>query len=130
MDNEFVVCEEAVKYGNVILEKSFKFSVRIIKCYKELTERDSSLVPLYKQFLRSGTSIGANISEAQNSPSKKDFIHRLTIALKETRETEYWLKLLKEVNIISKTEFKSINNDCTELIKLLTSIIKKSKLNN
>lgn len=112
---------------NTILTKSFKFSVRTIKVYKILIKRDNSLIPLFKQLLRSGTSIGANISEAQSAFTKKDFINKLGISLKESRETEYWLRLLRECDLLSEKEFNSLHFDCVEIIKLLTSIIKSSK---
>ncbi|HEY6437717.1 MAG TPA: four helix bundle protein [Ignavibacteriaceae bacterium] len=80
-----------------------------------------------KQVLRSGTSIGANITEAQGAISKKDFINKLHIALKESRETEYWLELLKATNYLTKDEFDNINSDSKEIIKLLTSILKSLK---
>ncbi len=80
-----------------------------------------------KQILRSGTSIGANIREAQNAQSDADFIHKLSISQKETDETLYWLELLKETNFISENEFVSLSNDCTELLKILRSIIITSK---
>jgi four helix bundle protein len=115
--------------NNTILTKSFKFSVRTLKAYKILIKRDSSLIPLFKQLLRSGTSIGANISEAQSAFTKKDFINKLGISLKEARETEYWLSLLSECDLLSEKEFKSLYFDCIEIIKLLTSIIKSSKRN-
>ena len=82
---------------------------------------------LSKQLLRSGTSIGANTRESKNAQSRMDFLNKLNIALKEADETEYWLDLLHETNYIDDTMYKSINNDCAELIKLLTSIIKKLK---
>ena len=77
--------------------------------------------------LRSGTSIGANVAESQEAASKKDFLNKLTIALKEARETEYWLKLLKEASVITEKEFISLFNDCDEIIRLLVSIVKKLK---
>jgi len=79
------------------------------------------------QILRSGTSIGANVAESQEAVSKKDFINKLSIALKEAKETEYWLKLLKEASVLDENEFNSLKNDCEELIKLLISILKKLK---
>jgi len=121
------VKEENIKYGNVVLEKSFNFSVRILKLYRFLLKQDRLLEPILKQVLRSGTSIGANVSEAQSAFTKKDFINKLGISLKESRETEFWLKLLKESGIISEKEFKSLFSDCEELSKLLTAIIKSSK---
>ena len=82
-----------------------------------------------KQLLRSGTSIGANIREAEQAQSKSDFIHKLSISIKETNETLYWLELLGHSGHLKKNEFESIYQDCIELIKLLTSIIKKAKIN-
>ena len=121
--------EESIKYGNVVLEKSFNFSVRIIKLYRFLLKEGRSVEPILKQILRSGTSIGANITEAQNAPSTKDFINKLNISLKEARESEYWLNLFKASNIINEKSHKSLLEDCKELIKLLTSIIKSAKRN-
>jgi len=123
------VFEKDIKYGNVLVEKSFEFSVRIVKFYLYLLTNNRDLEPLLKQILRSGTSIGANISESQSAYTKKDFINKLGIALKESRETEYWLKLFKETDLIEVGEYKSIYSDCLELTKLLTAIIKKAKLN-
>ncbi len=124
------VKEASTKYGNVVLEKSFDFSVRILKLYKYLLKNDRSLEPILKQILKSGTSIGANITEAQNSTSIKDFINKLNISLKEARETEYWLRLFKASELINEKSFNSLQNDCKELIKLLTAIIKTSKINS
>lgn len=125
---DFKVFEKSQPYGNTVLEKSFDFSVRIIKLYKHIKRKDKDIEPLLKQFLRSGTSIGANITEAQGAITKKDFINKLHIALKEARETEYWLELLKAVDSISLDEFESINSDSKEILKLLTSILKKLKM--
>jgi four helix bundle protein len=123
------VKEETIKYGNIALEKSFNFSVRILKLYRFLLKEDRSIEPILKQILRSGTSIGANITEAQNAPSTKDFINKLNIALKEARESEYWLNLFKASDIINDKSYKSLLTDCKELTKLLTTIIKSSKSN-
>lgn len=86
--------------------------------------------PILKQILRSGTSIGANITEAQNSPSTKDFINKFNISLKEARETEYRIRLLNAVQIINEKSYSSLLEDCKELIRLQISIIKTSKLNS
>jgi len=110
---------------NVIRDKSFKFAVRIVNFYKLLIERKEYVMS--KQLLRSGTSIGANIKEAQNAQSNADFIHKLSISQKETDETLYWLELLKETEYISEKEFTSLSKDCTELLKILRSIIITSK---
>jgi len=122
-----IIKEPTAKYYNPILGKSFHFAVRIIKFYKVKLKDNYNLNSLFKQLLRSGTSIGANVSEAQSAFTKKDFINKLGISLKESRETEFWLKLLKESEIISEKEFTSLFSDCEELSKLLTSIIKSSK---
>lgn len=122
-----ILKEKTVKYYNPILEKSFNFAIRIVKFYKLKSLDYYSSNSLFKQVLRSGTSIGANVSEAQSAFTKKDFINELGIALKESRETEYWLKLFKESEVITEKEFQSLYKDCEELSKLLTSIIKTSK---
>lgn len=123
------VFEKSVKYGNVVLEKSFKFSIRVVKLFEYLIIKNRNIEPLLKQLLRSGTSIGANITEALSAYSKKDFINKLGISLKEARESEYWLRLLTATNHLDKKESDSIQKDCEELIKLLTTIIKSSKNN-
>lgn len=123
------VDEKKVKFENVLVQKSFEFGIRIVKSYKILSTRDKSIYPIYKQLLRSGTSIGANVAEAQSAFSKKEFISKLGISLKEARESEYWLRLLKETEYLHENEYKSLFKDCQELIKLLTAIIKTSKQN-
>ncbi len=112
------------KSENPMVDKSFNFSVRIVKLYKYLIKRDKDLISLYDQILRSGTSIGANVSESQAAASKSDFRNKLRISLKEAYETEFWLKLFFKCEILDKKEFESLLKDCLELIKLLTSIIK------
>ncbi len=82
---------------------------------------------LSKQVLRSGTSIGANINEALSGQSKRDFVHKLSIALKEARETSYWLSLLKDSEYITEEKFKPLNANCEEIIKILSSIILTTK---
>ena len=114
-----------VKEQNVIVEKSKAFAVRIIRLYQYLSSDKKEYV-LSKQLLRSGTSIGANVKEAIRGQSKADFAARMNIALKEASETEYWLELLFETDYLSKSQFDSIVFDCTELLKLLTSIVKSS----
>ena len=111
---------------NVIEIKSFNFAVRIVNLYKHLTDTKKEYV-LSKQLLRSGTSIGANVAEAEQAQSKPDFVSKMNIALKETSETKYWIKLLQATNFLSKEEGSSILADCVELEKLLVSIIKSSK---
>jgi four helix bundle protein len=110
---------------NIIKEKSFIFAIEIVGLYKVLAERKEFV--LSKQLLRSGTSIGANVREAEHAQSKADFIHKLSISLKEANETEYWLDLLFETKYLTKEEFQSIKYKIVELLKLLTSIINTSK---
>jgi four helix bundle protein len=111
---------------NIALEKSRKFAIRIYKLCKHLDTEKREYV-LSKQLLRSGTSIGANLSEAQYSISKKEFLAKATISLKECAETEYWLDLLKKIKLLSPTEYESIIKDCKELLRLLISITKTTK---
>lgn len=113
---------------NVIRDKSFAFAIRIVKLYKHLSEKKKEYV-LSKQLLRSGTSIGALVRESEHAESKADFIHKLSIALKEANESEYWLLLLKESSLLSEKEFQSLNKDLEELLKLLTAIIITTKKN-
>lgn len=115
-----------MKTDNVIVSKSKAFAVRIIRLYKYLCINKKEFV-LSKQLLRSGTSIGANVKEAIRGQSKDDFAHKMNISLKEASETEYWLELLFETDYITEQQFNSIIADCTELIKILTSIIKSSR---
>ena len=110
---------------NIIENKSFEFAVRIVKLYQHLTEHKKEFV-MSKQLLRSGTSIGANISEAQKGQSKADFHMKMNIALKEANETEYWLRLLYKTEYLSNQEFKSIEKDAKEIIAILVSICKKT----
>ena len=113
---------------SIIDKKSKAFALRIIKLYKQLREVDKEFV-LSKQILRSGTSIGANSRERKNSQSKADFINKLSIALKEADETQYWLELLYESSIINENIFCSLNNDLKEIIAIITSSIKTAKQN-
>ena len=115
-----------MKIDNIVQQKSFSFVIRIINLYKYLSQEKKEFV-LSKQVLRSGTSIGANVEEAIGGLSKADFIARLGIAYKESRETAYWLKLLVETDYITRTEFESIFEDIDELLKIIGSIIKTSK---
>ena len=108
-----------------IVEKSFEFSVRIINLYKHLQYEKKEYV-LSKQILRSGTSIGANISEAQRAQSKADFNAKMNISLKEANETYYWLRLLHRTDFISDEAFNSIEKDVNEIISILVSICKQT----
>ncbi|MDR1653955.1 MAG: four helix bundle protein [Prevotellaceae bacterium] len=111
---------------SIIKEKSFKFAIRIVNMYKYMIEEKQEFV-MSKQILRSGTSVGASVCEAEHSESKADFIHKMAISQKEINETLYWLELMKETNFISDKEFESINTDAVELIKMLTASIKTTK---
>ena len=111
---------------SIITDKSFQFAVRIVKLCKHLRSTKKEYT-LSKQLLRSGTSIGANTAEAQQAQSKSDFISKLSIALKETTETKYWLKLLYATDYLTEVEFQSIHSDCVEIEKILVSILKSSK---
>ena len=111
---------------NAVEQKSFLFAVRIVKLCRYLRERKSEWI-LTKQLICSGTSIGANVVEAQQAQSKADFIAKLSIALKETVETKYWLRLLKATEYLSEKESDSMISDCCELEKLLTAILKTMK---
>ena len=108
---------------NIIALKSKSFALRCIKAYKYLNDEKGEYV-LSKQLLRSGTSIGANVKEALRGQSKPDFAAKMNIALKEASETEYWIELLVESGILSVKASESLLDDCIELIKILTSIVK------
>lgn len=111
---------------NIIEKKSFDFAIRIVNLYKFLCNTRKEYV-LSKQLLRSGTSIGANVAEAQQAQSKADFISKISIALKETTETKYWLRLLNATDYLNDNELKTILADCVEIEKILTSIAKSSR---
>ncbi|MCF7905803.1 four helix bundle protein [Candidatus Gracilibacteria bacterium] len=106
---------------NIIRQKSYQFSLRIIKLYKFLSETKKEFV-LAKQVLRCGTSIGANIEEAIGAQSKKDFFSKISIAYKEARETKYWLLLLKDSHILTVDESKTLLDDIEELLKIIAKI--------
>ena len=127
MIEEIKIFEPTNEYESTLKQKSFKFSVRIANFYKITLQRDKSFEPLYKQALRSGTSIAANIYEAQSASSQNDFINKFNISLKESRETEYWLQLLKEIDIINRNEYQSLKTDLDEIIKMLVSSLKTLK---
>ena len=110
---------------NAIEQKSFDFAVRTVKLYKHLTRKKEFV--LSKQVLRSGTSIGANVSEAQRGQSKADFHAKMSIALKEANETYYWIKLLYKTEYLTNSEYESLRADIEELLRLLISICKTSE---
>lgn len=110
---------------NVVLEKSFEFSLLVIKYY--MTLKDQKEYDLARQFLKSGTSIGANIEEAQGAQSTNDFIGKISIAYKEARECHYWLRLFKESKFIDQENIIGLMDKCEELNKLLSSILISTK---
>lgn len=112
---------------SVIKEKSFNFAIRIVDLYKMLCENKEYVIS--KQLLRSGTSIGANVEEANAGHSKKDFIAKMVISSKEARETKYWIRLLNESKLVN-VDLAPYLNDIEEIIKILTSIVKTSQENN
>ena len=113
---------------NIIKEKSFRFAIRIVKLYQYLCE-DKKEYTLSKQLLRSGTSVGAMVREAEHAETKKDFLHKMAIAQKEINEAIYWLDLLKETNYLTSQYYESIHSDAIEIIKIITSILKSTKSN-
>ena len=116
--------------NNIILDKTFNFAVRIVKLYKYLSNEKKEYI-LSKQLLRSGTSIGANVNESQAAQSKADFISKMSIASKESRESKYWINLLIQTGYLNSNDkhTKSLITEIEEIIKLLTSIIKSTQLN-
>jgi four helix bundle protein len=111
---------------NLIKIKSFAFAIRIVRLYQYLCDSRKEFV-ISKQLLRCGTSVGALIRESEQAESRSDFIHKLGVAQKEINETIYWLELLRATDYLGELEFKSINHNAIEIIKILTSIIKSTK---
>ena len=120
-----IISEMILLNNNAIEEKSFNFSIRIVNLYKYLTVDKKEFV-MSKQLLKSGTSIGANVAEAQRGQTKPDFNTKMNIALKEANETQYWLKLLYKTEYISEKEYLSIENDIREIIAILVCICKRT----
>lgn len=114
---------------NVIKTKSFSFALRMVGLYKLMCEERKEFV-MSKQLLRSGTAIGALVRESEHVESTADFIHKLSIALKEANETDYWIELLFQSKYLSESEYNSIKTDSEEILKLLVSIIKSTKQNS
>jgi four helix bundle protein len=117
-----------MKQHNLIQEKSYSFSLRVIKLYKFLVENKEYV--LSKQILRSGTSIGANVEEAIGSHSRKDFQAKFSIIYKEARETRYWLRVLKDSGFLTEPLSRSLIEDCEELLRIIGSIQKTLKSND
>lgn len=110
---------------NIIKDKSFDFAIEIVVLYKQLTAEKEFVMS--RQLLKSGTSIGANVREAEFAQSKADFISKMSISLKEANETDYWLELLFQTNYIEKETYHKFSSKSKEIIKLLVSIVKSSK---
>jgi len=115
-----------IERENIVKDKSYKFALRIVNLYKFLTDTNKEYV-LSKQILRCGSSIGANIEESIGCSTKKDFVNKISIAYRESRETRYWLNLLFDAKYIEKKIYESLIADCEELIKLTGKIISSSK---
>jgi len=113
--------------NNITYDKAYQFAIRIVNAYKYLTKEKKEFI-LSKQLIRSGTSIGANISEANGAISKADFSAKISIAYKESLETKYWLSLLKDTEYIDLKSFNSIYQDADEIAKILFSILKKTRI--
>jgi len=117
-----------MKEENPLLDKSYSFAIRIVKLHQHIVEQKKEYV-LSKQILRSGTSVGANIEEANQAESKSDFIHKLSVSNKEAHETFFWLRLLRDAELLEPRLAESLLTDCDELIRLLIASIKSSKRN-
>lgn len=111
---------------NLIKKKSFDFAIRIVHLFKHLQKEKKEFV-LSKQLLRSGTTVGALIREAEHAQSKADFIHKMSIALKEANETDYWIDLLYQTDYIDNKSYESISKDAIEILKMLIAIVKTTK---
>jgi four helix bundle protein len=117
-----------MKEDNIIQQKSFAFSITIVRLCKELKDRHKETI-LSNQLLRSGTSVGANVEEGLGSQSKKDFYFRFTIAYKEARESMYWLKIIKESGMSTHEQMILVINDCDEILRILGSTLKTLRNN-
>ena len=115
-----------MKENNLILEKTFQFSLRIVKLFSHLKAKKVER-ELSAQILKSGTSVGANTEEAIGASSRKDFVHKLEIAYREARETRYWLRLLKESKLLEEKLSVSFIQEWEEIMKILTAILNSSK---
>lgn len=113
---------------NILKDKSYAFAIKVVKVCQYLNNSKKEYV-ISKQLLRSGTSVGALIREAEFGQSKKDFISKMSISLKEANETDYWISILKDTNYISIEEYKILKNDIEEILRMLVSSIKTAKKN-
>ena len=114
-----------MKKNNLIKDKTYQFALDVIQLYVKL--RDQKEFVLSKQLLRSGTSIGANVEEATAAQSKKDFLSKMSIASKEARETNYWLRLFRDSKLCPVIDFSEIINECEQLVKIITAIVKTTR---
>ena len=117
-----------MKSDNAILEKSFRFAIRIVRLYQHLLDTADNRI-LANQILKSGTSIGANVREALRSQSRNEFLSKMNISLKEAYETEYWIDLLHETGYLTSAEHESLFPECRELTAILSKIIRTTKAN-
>ena len=115
--------------SSILREKSYAFAIRIVRMFQHISSEKREFI-LSKQVLRSGTSIGANICEADQAQSKADFVHKLSISLKESFETEYWLNLLRDTDYLTAKQANSLIDDCCELQKMLTASVRTARANN
>lgn len=111
---------------SIILEKSYRFALRIVRLYKYLTEEKKEFV-LSRQMLAAGTYVGAHVKSAQEAESKPGFVHEMSVALQKASETDYWLQLLRDAEYLGEEAYASIHADCVELMKMLTSSVKTSR---
>ncbi|PQJ30080.1 four helix bundle protein [Rubritalea profundi] len=116
-----------MKQGKDIQERSFEFAARVVKLCQKLNDSPGVSRTLSNQLLRSGTSVGANIEEAQGSQSKRDFTAKMSIACKEARETHYWLRLLIKCDIIAEAQLSGLLDESNQLVAILTTIVKNSR---
>lgn len=115
-----------MKRESIIDVKSYDFAIKIVRAYQRITQTHKEFV-LSKQLLRSGTSIGANVKEAEHAQSKADFLNKMNVALKEANETAYWLNILKDTEYLSTETFISLKQPCDELISILVRIVDTTK---
>ena len=118
--------DDAPAKENAVKDKSYAFAIRVVKVCRHIAQEQKEFV-LSKQLLRSGTSIGANIAEANQAQSRPDFVSKLSIGLKEAVETEYWLNLLRDTDILTVAQAESLIYDCLELKRILIAVLKKTK---
>jgi four helix bundle protein len=121
--------EEKMNRKNVVYEKAYNFAIKMVKVHKSLAKEKKEYI-LAKQLLRSGTSIGANLAEANGAISKADFSNKVSLAYKECLETKYWISLLKDSEILNESSFKEIYEDADEIGKILFAILRRTRIKN